>query len=83
MRFSSFALLDKGDRYKTLCQQIVRRRLQALCEGLGFELPADSLRAELVDFGLSRGADLDGASRGEPAGTVPLRAPSWWRRLFS
>jgi aspartate 4-decarboxylase len=43
--FSSFALLDKGDRYKTLCQQIVRRRLKALCEGLGFELPADSLRA--------------------------------------
>jgi aspartate 4-decarboxylase len=43
--FSSFALLDKGDRYKSLCQQIVRRRLRALCDGLGFELPPDTLRA--------------------------------------
>ncbi len=33
------------------------------------------LTAELVDFGLSRGADLDGASRGEPAGTVRYIAP--------
>ncbi len=34
-----------------------------------------SLTAELVDFGLSRGADLDAASRGEPAGTVRYIAP--------
>ena len=33
------------------------------------------LTAELVDFGLSRGADLDGASRGEPTGTVRYIAP--------
>ncbi len=43
--FSLFALLDKSDSYKTLCQLIVRRRYQALWDGLGFQPPADSDRA--------------------------------------
>jgi aspartate 4-decarboxylase len=43
--FSSFALLDKADSYKTLCQLIVRRRLQALLDGLGMSLPEDPTRA--------------------------------------
>jgi aspartate 4-decarboxylase len=33
--FSLFSLLDKANSYKTLCQLIVRRRYQALWEGLG------------------------------------------------
>jgi aspartate 4-decarboxylase len=43
--FSSFALLDTTDSYKALCQLIVRRRLQALYDGLGLALPADKTRA--------------------------------------
>jgi aspartate 4-decarboxylase len=43
--FSSFALLDKSDRYKSLCQRIVRRRFQALAEGLGLTFPVDDTRA--------------------------------------
>jgi aspartate 4-decarboxylase len=43
--FSSFALLDKADSYKSLCQIIVRRRFQALFEGLGLTLPTDETRA--------------------------------------
>ena len=43
--FSLFALLDKADSYKTLCQLIVRRRYQALWDGLGFTPPPDSDRA--------------------------------------
>jgi aspartate 4-decarboxylase len=43
--FSSFALLDKAESYKSLCQLIVRRRLQALFEGLSLTLPADDTRA--------------------------------------
>jgi aspartate 4-decarboxylase len=43
--FSTFALLDKTDSYKTLCQLIVRRRLQALLEGLALSLPPDETRA--------------------------------------
>jgi aspartate 4-decarboxylase len=43
--FSSFALLDKSDSYKSLCQLIVRRRFQALMQGLGLTLPADNTRA--------------------------------------
>jgi aspartate 4-decarboxylase len=43
--FSSFALLDKSDSYKSLCQLIVRRRFHALFEGLGLTLPEDSTRA--------------------------------------
>jgi aspartate 4-decarboxylase len=40
--FSLFALLDKANSYKTLCQLIVRRRYQALWEGLGIvPLPTD------------------------------------------
>jgi aspartate 4-decarboxylase len=43
--FSLFALLDKANSYKTLCQLIVRRRHQAFWEGLGLQLPADEDRA--------------------------------------
>lgn len=45
MLFSSFALLDKANSYKSLCQLIVRRRFQALLEGLGLTLPPDDTRA--------------------------------------
>jgi len=43
--FSLFALLDRADSYKTLCQLIVRRRHQALWEGLGIQPPPDDDRA--------------------------------------
>ena len=43
--FSLFALLDKANSYKTLCQLIVRRRYQALWEGLGLPSPPDEDRA--------------------------------------
>jgi aspartate 4-decarboxylase len=43
--FSSFALLDKSNSYKSLCQLIVRRRFHALFEGLGLSLPEDDTRA--------------------------------------
>ncbi len=43
--FSLFALLDKANSYKTLCQLIVRRRYQALWEGLGLPSPPDKDRA--------------------------------------
>jgi aspartate 4-decarboxylase len=43
--FSTFALLDKSDSYKSLCQLIVRRRFHALFEGLGLTLPKDETRA--------------------------------------
>lgn len=45
MLFSTFALLDKANSYKSLCQLIVRRRFQALLEGLGLTLPPDETRA--------------------------------------
>ncbi len=43
--FSTFAMLDKSDSYKSLCQLIVRRRFHALLEGLDLTLPEDSTRA--------------------------------------
>jgi aspartate 4-decarboxylase len=43
--FSLFALLDKANSYKTLCQLIVRRRYQAMWEGLGIPAPPDTDRA--------------------------------------
>jgi aspartate 4-decarboxylase len=43
--FSSFALLDKAESYKALCQLIVRRRFHALFEGLGLTPPEDATRA--------------------------------------
>ncbi len=43
--FSSFALLDKSNSYKSLCQLIVRRRFDALLDGLGLSLPEDKTRA--------------------------------------
>jgi aspartate 4-decarboxylase len=44
--FSLFALLDTADSYKTLCQLIVRRRYQALWEGLGIVPPPAEDRAD-------------------------------------
>jgi aspartate 4-decarboxylase len=43
--FSLFALLDRANSYKTLCQLIVRRRHEALWEGLGLQVPPDKDRA--------------------------------------
>ena len=43
--FSLFALLDRANSYKTLCQLVVRRRYQALWEGLGIASPVDQDRA--------------------------------------
>ena len=43
--FSSFALLDRANSYKSLCQIIVRRRFHALAEGLGLKFPPDDTRA--------------------------------------
>jgi aspartate 4-decarboxylase len=45
MLFSAFALLDMADSYKSLCQVIVRRRYQALFDGLGLTPPTDENRA--------------------------------------
>jgi aspartate 4-decarboxylase len=43
--FSLFALLDTGNSYKRLCQEIVRRRYKALWEGLDLPHPVDDYRA--------------------------------------
>ena len=43
--FSLFGILDKAQSYKTLCQLVVRRRYQALWEGLGLQPPIDEDRA--------------------------------------
>jgi aspartate 4-decarboxylase len=43
--FSLFALLDRANSYKALCQLIVRRRYEALWEGLGIPSPPDEDRA--------------------------------------
>jgi aspartate 4-decarboxylase len=43
--FSTFALLDTADSYKSLCQVIVRRRFKALLDGVGVALPPDEDRA--------------------------------------
>ena len=43
--FSAFALLDKADSYKSLCRLIVRRRFQALLDGLAITLHEDRTRA--------------------------------------
>jgi aspartate 4-decarboxylase len=43
--FSTFALLDKANSYKQLCQLICHRRFHALFEGLGLTLPEDKTRA--------------------------------------
>jgi aspartate 4-decarboxylase len=45
MLFSAFALVDREDSYKSICQLIVRRRYAALLAGLGLTLPADETRA--------------------------------------
>jgi aspartate 4-decarboxylase len=44
--FSLFALMDESGAYKKLSQQIVRTRMQALCKGMGVDLPNDPLRAD-------------------------------------
>jgi aspartate 4-decarboxylase len=43
--FSTFALLDKSDSYKSLCRLIVNRRFHALFDGLSLTLPDDETRA--------------------------------------
>ena len=43
--FAAFALLDKAESYKSLCQLMVHRRFYALLDGLGLTLPADNARA--------------------------------------
>lgn len=43
--FSTFALLDRANSYKSLCQLIVRRRFHALLEGLGLTLATEDTRA--------------------------------------
>jgi len=43
--FSLFDLLDKTESYKKLCQLIVRRRYEALWDGLGIPAPEDESRA--------------------------------------
>jgi aspartate 4-decarboxylase len=43
--FSAFALVDREDSYKSICQLIVRRRYAALLAGLDLELPTDDTRA--------------------------------------
>jgi aspartate 4-decarboxylase len=43
--FAAFALLDKTNSYKSLCQLIVQRRFHALLEGLDLTLPEDKTRA--------------------------------------
>jgi aspartate 4-decarboxylase len=43
--FSTFALLDKANSYKQLCQLICHRRYHSLLEGLGLDLPEDKTRA--------------------------------------
>jgi aspartate 4-decarboxylase len=56
--FSAFALLDTANSYKSLCQVIVRRRFQALLDGVGVPLPADEDRAAYyVELDLKRWAE--------------------------
>jgi aspartate 4-decarboxylase len=56
--FSLFALLDKANSYKTLCQLIVRRRFKGLLDGVGQPLPHDESRAYYyVELDLMRWAE--------------------------
>jgi aspartate 4-decarboxylase len=43
--FSLFALLDKANKYKKLTQDLVQKRLNLLWSSVGFNVPADPLRA--------------------------------------
>jgi aspartate 4-decarboxylase len=43
--FSLAALMDKGNSYKTLTQNIVRRRLKALYDGMDITMREDALRS--------------------------------------
>jgi aspartate 4-decarboxylase len=56
--FSLFALLDGSDSYKTLCQLIVKRRFNALFEGIGMSMPPDDDRAYYyIEIDLMRWAE--------------------------
>ena len=58
MLFSSFAVLDTADSYKSLCQLIVKRRFKALLDGVGQALPPDETRAYYyVELDLHRWAE--------------------------
>jgi aspartate 4-decarboxylase len=55
--FALFTLLDARDEYQTRCRGIIRKRFEALCEGLGAPVVEDPLRAGYY-------ADLDLAAWG-------------------
>jgi len=56
--FSLFALLDKTNSYKTLCQLIVRRRFKGLLDGVGVTMAPDEDRAYYyVELDLMRWAE--------------------------
>ena len=56
--FSLFALLDKANSYKTLCQLIVRRRFKGLLDGVGVTMAPDQDRAYYyVELDLMRWAE--------------------------
>ena len=56
--FSSFAILDTADSYKSLCQIICRRRIKALMDGVGMPLPPDDTRASYyIELDLMRWAE--------------------------
>ena len=56
--FSLFALLDKTNSYKTLCQLIVRRRFKGLLDGVGVTMAPDQDRAYYyVELDLMRWAE--------------------------
>jgi aspartate 4-decarboxylase len=56
--FSLFALLDKANSYKTLCQLIVKRRFKGLLDGVGEPMMQDDNRAYYyVELDLMRWAE--------------------------
>jgi aspartate 4-decarboxylase len=55
--FALFALLDARDEYRTRCHGVIRKRFEALFEGLGVPVVEDALRAGYY-------ADLDLAAWG-------------------
>ncbi len=76
------SLWDVSDRRTADLMEAFYRHL-----ALG-ESKADALRSAKLDLlradpGLAPHFWAPFVLIGEPAGTVPLRAPSWWRRLFS
>ncbi len=76
------SLWDVSDRRTADLMEAFYRHLA------GSESKADALRSAKLDLlradpGLAPHFWAPFVLIGEPAGTVPLRAPSWWRRLFS